>query len=400
MKKALFFGILILAIALVVFIFKVNTGGDVTAEALSVKADSLQKSDFLKNKQAVLYYSTTADQDFDNKGVSYAIFIDDEGMATGFKMNGLELGTIASNGQSLLLADKNSIKIVGNTYKEFKQNKPQYTGERTGFLKNQNVFFSIYNTGVNKQTGSYDSNVLFGDETSFKRGNIPYYILTSGTTDQSVPILTLDIEKNMYDLREVSFAGDTVEVNDLVQLENKENKEYANLSPIVADADFYYFVLCELIDDTNQDVILFKINKKTRAQEQISVAEHRNNDNLVATIPYSIKNSAYVYGDHFYYIDGLGDVYRLEKGSNRIERKFTIDNPSTDGVRHGEATYFRDDQLFVVRYHENAEELYTIESYSLETGKREKVTTIKNLDNILGSIKGKSLHGYDFRMLK
>lgn len=49
---------------------------------------------FLKDKHAVLYLSSTADQDMDGKGISYAVFINKNGEASGYKMNGLELGGI------------------------------------------------------------------------------------------------------------------------------------------------------------------------------------------------------------------------------------------------------------------------------------------------------------------
>ena len=42
----------------------------------------------------MLYFSSTADQDLDGKGISYAIFINKQGVASGYKMGGLELGGI------------------------------------------------------------------------------------------------------------------------------------------------------------------------------------------------------------------------------------------------------------------------------------------------------------------
>ena len=38
----------------------------------------------------MLYFSSTADQDLDGKGISYAIFINKQGVASGYKMGGLE----------------------------------------------------------------------------------------------------------------------------------------------------------------------------------------------------------------------------------------------------------------------------------------------------------------------
>jgi hypothetical protein len=398
MKKLLILGILVVCIGVSVFVWKAKTSSSIKAD-FTISEDQLKNKNFLKNKQAVLFYSSTADQDFDNKGISYAVFIDDAGEAAAYQMKGLELGSIAKGENNVLLADKNNIRLIGDNYKEFTQEKPQYTGERTGILKQGQVYFSIYNTGVNSENGTYDSNVLFGDETGFNQGNIPYYILTSGVTDATVPILTYDIEKNEYDLREVSFEGNEIAIRDIVRLQNKENLEYANLSPIVSDDEFYYFVLSEFVGENSGNVVVYKINKETNAEEKLLLAEYRNSEETFTSIPFNVKNSTHIHKNIFYYIDGLGNVYGLNKGSNKIELKFTIENPPKDGVRHGEGTHFQDDKLYVLRNSTNKTEEYYIETYSLSSGKKETDIPIKNLKEILASVKGKSVHSYDFKML-
>lgn len=399
MKKLLILGILVICIGVSVFVWKAKTSSSIKAD-FTISEDQLRNKNFLKNKQAVLFYSSTADQDFDNKGISYAVFIDDAGEAAAYQMKGLELGSIAKGENNVLLADKNNIRLIGDNYKEFTQEKPQYTGERTGILKQGQVYFSIYNTGVNGENGTYDSNVLFGDEAGINEGNIPYYILTSGVTDATVPILTYDIEKNEYDLREVSFKGDELEIRDIVRLQNKENLEYANLSPIVSDDEFYYFVLSEFVGETSGNVVVYKINKETNAEEKLLLAEYRNSEETFTSIPFNVKNSSHIHNNIFYYIDGLGNVYGLNKGSNKIELRFTIENSPKDGVRHGEGTYFQDDKLYVLRNNPKKAEEYYIETYSLSSGKKETDIPIKNLKEILASVKGKSVHSYDFKMLE
>jgi hypothetical protein len=399
MKKLLILGILVVCIGVSVFVWKAKTSSSIKAD-FTISEDQLKNKNFLKNKQAVLFYSSTADQDFDNKGISYAVFIDDAGEAAAYQMKGLELGSIAKGENNVLLADKNNIRLIGDNYKEFTQEKPQYTGERTGILKQGQVYFSIYNTGVNGEKGTYDSNVLFGDETGFNEGNIPYYILTSGITDATVPILTYDIEKNIYDLREVYFKDDELEIRDIVRLQNKGNLEYANLSPIVSDDEFYYFVLSEFVGETSGNVVVYKINKESNAEEKLLLAEYRNSEETFTSIPFNVKNSSHIHNNTFYYIDGLGNVYGLNKGSNKIELKFTIENPPKDGVRHGEGTYFQGDKLYVLRNNMKKAEEYYIETYSLSSGKKETDIPIKNLKEILASVKGKSVHSYDFKMLE
>jgi hypothetical protein len=398
MKKLLFIGLIGLVIGISVFIWKGKTSTVKTNE-LMVTETQLKDPKFLADKQAVLYYSTTADQDFDNKGVSLAIFIDDEGRATAYQMKGLELGSIAHGENKLLLTEKNRILVMGENYKSFPQVKPQYTGERTGYFKKDNLFFSIYNTGINQQSGSYDSNVLFGNENGFLFENIPHYILTSGMAEQSVPILTYDVERNLYDLREVAFSDGKMSISDVVRLQNKENYEYANLSPIVTDDQYYYFVLSEFTGENSGNVVLYKINKLSKEQEKILIAQYVDSEKTFTSIPFNVKSSAHLFEGTFYYIDGLGDVYGLSKGSSEFERKFTIDNPPQDGVRHGEGTYFQEGKLHILRNDVKSNKGFHIETYSLTNGKKEKETPIHNINEILSQIQNKSLHTYDFKTL-
>lgn len=75
--------------------------------------EELNQPDFLHDKEAVVYFSTTTNQDRNNEGISYAVFIDDKGKASGFQMGGLEFGSMALNNHQLLLEDKNTIRLIG-----------------------------------------------------------------------------------------------------------------------------------------------------------------------------------------------------------------------------------------------------------------------------------------------
>lgn len=396
-------------IILLIIIFIILVGGLIyflfftksSDQAHIIDKESIEQKDFIADKQAVLYFSSTIDQDTDNKGVSYAVFIDDKGNAVGYKMKSLELGTIAKNKHDVMLVDKNKIRLVGESYREFKMKQEQHTGERTGYLEKPNLYFSIFNTGVNNERGidGYDSNVLFGNKNGFKKGNIPHYILASGVDNNEVILLTNDIEKE-YEFRKVLFTNDDLKVQDIVQLKNDEGMDYANLSPIVADENDYYIVLSEFINDTKENTVLFRINKETLDQEKVTLATYQNNNNLYATVPFNPKNSAYVYGNEFYYINGLGEVFSFDAKTHKVKIKFNITNASKDGIRHNEGTYFEDGQLYVMRYNEKRENHYYIEQYSLNTGEKIKEIKINGLEEILSSVKGKTIHAYDFKMLK
>ena len=112
------------------------------------------------------------------------------------------------------------------------------------------------------------------------------------------------------------------------------------------------------------------------------------------------NNSAYLHNNELFFINGLGEVITFNTETNAVNPKFKIDYHVTDGVRYNEQTYFENDQLYVLRYNEKQEHKYSIETYSLTTGKKIKTTKIKDMDQIITSVKGgKSIYAYDFKIL-
>ncbi|MGG4488139.1 hypothetical protein [Metabacillus idriensis] len=395
MKKIVMSGlaIFILAGGIIFYIFSNQS----LEASQTIEKEAIQQEKFLNDKQAVIYFSTTADQDMDDKGISYAVFINDNGQADAYKMNGLELGNVSAGENEVLLVDKNKLRLIGDSYKEFDMKRPQFTGERTGYLEKQDLYFSIFNTGINND-GGYDSNVYFGNSGGFKNDNIPYYILASGSDQNEVPILTHDVEKNQYHFRKVTFTDNGVSVQEIVPLENEKGSEFANLSPIVSDEEYYYVVLSEIVNDTSANTVLVQINKKTQAQEKINLTTYKNEDNLSATIPYNAKNSAYLNNGVLYYANGLGEVYAFDTKTKKSRITFTIEEAPQDGVRHNEETFFKDNHLHVVRFNEKANNKYSIEKYSLDNGDKMDEYEIKGLEDILNSVRGKSIYSYDLKV--
>lgn len=292
--------IAILVFSLLLFRFSVKE------EFSIITAESINK-DVLNNTKAIIYFSTTADQDYDNKGVSYAVFVQKNHMLKVFPMNGLELGSIAIGNDQLLLEDKNSFHLVDDEMKQFHLEEAQYTGERTGYLPKQDIFFSIYNTGFN--SGGYQSDVRYGTSDGIKTGSIPHYIVASGVNADRVNILTQDFEKNIYTLQEV-FIEEDIEVKEISVLQNASPENMQALAPILADKNFYYLILSTIESETNESVGIYRINKITRKQDYFEFIKYENTD-LTATIPYNYKNSATIYEEKLYYINGLGKCIPL-----------------------------------------------------------------------------------------
>ncbi|MEH7400704.1 hypothetical protein V7148_06945 [Gottfriedia acidiceleris] len=247
-------------------------------------------------------------------------------------MKGLELGSVALGETGLLLEDKETLRIIGDKFKEVKM-KYQHTAETTGHLKSSNLYFTIFNSG-------HTSNVLYGNDKGFKKGNIPHYIYTSGVDKNEILILTKDNEKNTCHLRKVDFDHKKLKIKDLTQLNYRSGyNSYGPSSQIISDENYYYMVLEESKEGNLKDAneVLVRINKKTLKQEMITLVSYQNKtiNQLTATIPYSLDHSIYLYGNELFFANGLGDVYTVDLTNNIVKKKFTIENPRKGPYRMG-----------------------------------------------------------------
>ncbi|MCA1046985.1 hypothetical protein ACWKTL_28325 [Bacillus toyonensis] len=393
MKKILFIilGVILVTVLVYYFFFR-NSNVDLISE------EDVQKKDFLKDKQAVIYLSSTADQDMDGKGISYAVFINKNGEASGYKMNGLELGGIglSENKKELLLESKDKLKIVGENFKEFKM-KYQHTGDYRAYLKNSDLFVNIYNSGSNPATGGYDSNVVYGNKKGIHKGNIPHYLMSTGVDEETILVMTHDIDKKEYSLKKLTFNNLKMKLEDVAEISLDKNMSYSSYSSILSDSNSYYTILVENDNTIKGKVYLLRVNKATFKQELVLLSSE---ENTTASIPFTKNNSAYLHNNELYFINGLGNVITVNTQTNTVNTKFKIDYSETDGVRYNEQTFFQGDQLHVLRYNKNRKNNYYIEIYSLKDGKKIKETEISGMEEIFKSVRGgKSIHAYDFKVL-
>lgn len=365
-------------------------------ELVFVSADNIQ-NDLLEKTKAIIYFSTTADQDFDGKGLSYATFVQNDHTIETLKMKGLELGSIAvgETKNQVMLEDKDTIYVLDKETNQFPIETVQYTGERTGYLKNQGLFFSIYNTGFSEN--GYQSDIRFGNLEKIQANSIPYYIVASGVNDDKIQILTQDVEADSLTLREVLIQEDDFKINDITSIQVKTTENMQALAPVMSDAHYYYMILSTLHNDTDETVGIYRIDKETLEQEYFEFISYEDVD-LSATIPYNSKNSASIYGNRLYYINGLGDAYSFNLDSTEIKHEFELMNASKSKVRHNEETYFKDGNLYVLRFNKDAEIPYYLETYSLEKGQRINLFEIEGLDKLLNHQKGKSVYSYDLKV--
>lgn len=389
MKKKAIIGAGLLFIIVFIIYFSIEKNTTDTSLHLS-------DEDLLKNTKAIIYLSTTADQDIDNKGLSYAVFVQGDNSIQTLAMKGLELGSVAVGKDQILLEDKNSINIISDKIERFEMDTPQYTGERTGYLTEQELFFSIYNSGFVED--GYSSDVRYGNLKGFNVDSIPYYIVASGTTESAIHILTQDFETERFYLKEVKLEED-LKINDLTTIQTESAENMQVLAPVLSDENYYYLILSTIISDANESVSIYRINKEALEQDSFEFINY-NEINLTATIPYNYKNSATIYNSKLYYVNGLGDVYSFNLQTTAVSKEFSLNNASNSSIRHNEETYFNAGSLYALRYNENKKERYYLETYSLEKGILTNSIDIEGLDKIIKKVRNKKVYSYDLKVLK
>ncbi|MES5896389.1 hypothetical protein [Bacillus cereus group sp. RP43] len=398
MKKAML--VIIGAVSVIVFfIFVVNHmfGPEYERMSSEIKKEELA-GESIKDVWSVVYFSTTADQDTGKgEGTSYAVFIDKDGKAKSMKMKGLELGKVAKSKGRVFLEEKDKIHIVGERHKEFKLEKEQHTGEYSGYLESEGVFFSIFNSGFTKN-GKYSSDVYWGNEKGFKNDSIPYYIDSSNLVNDRIIMVTRNLENTKtdeYQLMEGKLSDNTLKISQLTEWKQPENI-IMTTSSIEADENYYYLIISDMKDEKNMDVSLMRIDKNTLKREVFPFIQYTNVEELGPERPFS-KKPMNIFEGSLYYIDGLGDVYTFDTRTTKVEKAFSFIDTDKSTKYFDEQIYFKDDKVYFFRYN-HLKNKYMIQSYHLGTGRQEKNLEIKGLEKIKQDIKtkGKYAPSYDF----
>ncbi|MGE7621590.1 hypothetical protein ACQKMD_00670 [Viridibacillus sp. NPDC096237] len=347
----------------------------------------------IKNTRAIVYFSPTADNDFDNQAISYAIFIDHKNNTKGLKMKGLELGSVLYKNNTILLEDKNSIKLLDDEVKIFNMDDKQYTGELTGYLKPNDIFFSIYNTGL--INGQYHSNIRYGNANGFKLDDIPSYIFTSGSDQSQIYLMTSDIEKGTYEVQTATI-NDKIQINILTSLRELYGKDLFPLSGILSNDTNLYILYGEPINDNEFTISLLSVNKVT-GKQQINLLKSEENSNISAYFPYSVKSSSSIIDNTLYYVDGTGAVYSIDLNTKNMELNFTLKGASNKGNRVISQVKFYKDSLFYL-YRSQKEKIF-LDRYDLHSKERNQHNEIKGIHPILSENNGKNLSSYDLEII-
>ncbi|WP_339179099.1 hypothetical protein NST56_21530 [Bacillus sp. FSL R5-0560] len=356
----------------------------------AVSQQDLRNPDFLNDKEVLLYFSTSADQDAFGGGKSYALFISQDRSLSSFQMKGLELGSAKVHDDSVMLEDKNQIFTIKDGLSSHKR-AYQHTGDSAGFLQNPDGFYTLYNSGYNKKGDGYRSELYRQLDGEWKKDVIPYYIRASGFHGGAIYALVPTDDEKGYQLLQIQADQKKLTYHAITEWQYREGASIE--SQLAADDQaVYVMVRGQKASNLYQMVKIIKKNGKVKLYD---IAEYKNDEQTIySSMPFSFKKSFFSYHGSLYFIDGFGKVYKIDTktGKNRIAFALSPEKMKADFkeiTQKGSSLYF-----FTYTYNQPA----YIEQYSLKTGKKVKEKEIGKVKEIVTPKSHLKL--YDFEMMK
>ncbi|MEC1611816.1 hypothetical protein P9E05_04505 [Bacillus mojavensis] len=356
----------------------------------AVSQQDLRNPDFLDDKEVLLYFSTSADQDAFGGGKSYALFISQDRSLSSFQMKGLELGSAKAHDDSVMLEDKHTIFTIKNGLHSHKR-AYQHTGDSAGFLQNANGFYTLYNSGYDKKGDGYRSELYRQLDGEWKKDVIPYYIRASGFHDGAIYALVPTTDEKGYQLLRIQADQKKLTYHAITEWQYRQGTSIES-QLAVDDQAVYVMVRGQKASNLYQMV---KINKKNGKVELYDIAEYKNDKQTIyRSMPFSFKKSFFSHDGYLYFIDGFGKAYKIDAktGKSRIVFALSPEKMKADFkeiTQKGSSLYF-----FTYTYNQHA----TIEQYSLKTGKKVKEKEIGKVKEIVAPKSHLKL--YDFEMMK
>lgn len=341
----------------------------------AVSQQDLRDPGFLDDKEILLYFSSSADQDAFGGGKSYALFISQDGSLSSFKMKGLELGSAKFHGDSVMLEDKNTIYTIKNGLSSHKR-AYQHTGDSAGFLQNTDGFYTLYNSGYDKKRDGYRSELYRQMNGEWKKDVIPSYIRASGFHDGAIYALVPTDDEKGYELLQIQADQKKLTYHTITEWQYREGASVES-QLAVDDQAVYVMIRGQKARNFYQMV---KINKKSGKVELHDIAEYKNDEQTIySSMPFSFKKSFFSYDGNLYFIDGFGKVYKIDAKTGKTNIAFSLyqDKMKADFkeiTQKGSSLYF-----FTYTYNKPA----YIEQYNLKTGKKMKKKEIGKVKDVV-----------------
>ncbi|MRX71885.1 hypothetical protein GJU40_06820 [Bacillus lacus] len=352
----------------------------------SAEEGMMSKKNFLTDKKAILFFSTTIDI---NPGKSIAFFVDQKGEISYRSMKPLELGSVAVHDDQVLIEDKENIFILGNKAGKYKRNS-QHTGDQNGYINKTGSFYTIYNSGYADDGKSYKSEVYWNIGRQMKSDVIPYYIREKGFYDDTIfTAQTHDADKSRQFKFKKIHLGNKMKIEEVAEVSLGKNA--SPLSQLMVDDEFIYF----LFNGAKGEAVyqLAKINQKNKVVETFDIKTYRKyKEQAHQAVPFD-RIPAYLKNDFIYFADGFGEVVKINKKNGKIEGSYNLNSKSVNsGLKN---LQFEGDSIFLFSMNRGQDGM--IEKYRLQDGKLTEVTPVKDIGKIVNQ--NSRVHLYDFEII-
>lgn len=352
--------------------------------------NDVKEKDFLNDKSIAVFFSMTIDQNMFGKGSGLVTFVDDKGDASFLKTNRLEVGTLASHNKNLLVSDSEKLLLLGEQSKKFDLENDQHTGEQSGYLHKNNIFYTIFNSGFTSD-GGYGSDIYWIYDNELHNDVLPYFIKSSGQGDDHI--------YTIYE-GEKSIRLDKVSLNKEMTYENLtswgEYTYFRYFSNIVADKNFIYFVATK-----RNKTYLVQMDKQTFEREDFFIDEFESSEDQSAKTPFMTSENLYKYDNNLYYVDGLGHVYKFNTSEKTAEPffQFLEYEKASPNSLHEELVDISNNFMYFFRFNTGKDE-YTLEKYNLDNGERVSQQILPDIKIYLENIQKGGLGTYDISILE
>lgn len=386
-KKWLIGGLICLIAIICVSFFAFNRQSSISTLSYETFPPQL-----IETTKTILYFSTTADQDMNRDGLSFAVFVDNKGDTDIYEMEGLELGTVLATNDTLFMEDRSNVFLINSAGLQiFPMETEEHTGEVTGFQDGR--FYSVNNSGFT-QDGGYSSRVRFGDEKGFDTMSIPYYLHMSGIADGELLMVTDEAEE--ISLQRMPLQKD-IEIEKIVSL--GPLGERLGLSPIMKESSMYYMIMSDTEKLTSE---IYAVNEQTKSVTTIPFFTFKDAEDYRLRIPFNLRNASAIHDGILYYVDGLGEVHIYNTITKTVEPSFFIEGIDEASPYMAEQTFFKDGNLYIFRYDadmgDEKTRSHVIDTYDLTLQKRTNEITVEGIDSMYtyAKQKGKRISSYDF----
>lgn len=178
-----------------------------------------------------------------------------------------------------MLEDKKTIFTIKNGLTAYDRTY-QHTGDSAGYVGDQNGFYTLYNSGFDKDGNHYRSELYRQFNGKWKKDVIPYYIRASGFDGDSIYALIPTDDEKGYKILKIRTDQKDLTYETIAEWSYKEGTSVE--SQLAADQESVHFVVRgEKADNIYQMV---KVDKKA-AKLNFMTSPHTKKTNKFYTTP-------------------------------------------------------------------------------------------------------------------